>query len=239
MLFRSRSYFSELTRLSLHFQRLLRAGADINHLLYGYQARFEPRRFYYRTEPFRKLKHYDLLGGWCQQPLYYTDEDSRNILRYTKLILRNGLSFFYGDVVSHHSDFRYCYSIDKEFGLIGMLIFTQAKCCIRIAYQLLALGYGRRELHPGELTVRDEHLQLTRDNLYYSYEEGECESESRDLQQLVDHFDAGPLTLQQLARIAIRRAVGGIDFARRIRKIAYPTPPPLLQYVADADELLT
>ena len=228
-----RSYFSELTRFSIHFQRLLRTGADINHPPYGYETLFESKRF-------RELHHYDLLGGWCRQPLYYTSDDSRNILCYTKLILRNGLSFFYGDVVWDHLDFGYCYSIDKEFGLIEMLIFTQTKCCIRIAYQLLALGYGRRELHRGDLTVRDEHLELTRNILDYSDIYGdECESEFRDMQQLVDHFDAGPLTLQQLARIAIRRAVGGIDFARRIRKIAYLMPPPLLQYVADADELLT
>ena len=123
-----------------------------------------------------------------------------------------------------------------------MLIFTRAKCCIRIARHLLALGYGRRELHPGDLPVREEHLCLTRDTLYVLEEvdsDGKWKSEFRDLQQLVDHFDAGPLTLQQLARIAIRRAVGGVDFARRIRKIAHLTPPPLLKYVTEADELLT
>ena len=79
---------------------------------------------------------------------------------------------------------------------------------------------------------------MTRNILDYSDDDGECESEFSDMQHLVDYFDTGLLTLQQLARIAIRRAVGGIDFARRIRKIAYLTPPPLLQYVADADELL-
>ena len=119
-----------------------------------------------------------------------------------------------------------------------MLVFTREKYCIRIAHQLLALGYGRRELHPGDLPVRDEHLKVTR-MTGVEISDGKWEYEFRDVQQLVDHFDAGPLTLQQLARIAIRRAVGGVDFARHIRKIAHLTPPPLLKYVAEADELLT
>ena len=121
-----------------------------------------------------------------------------------------------------------------------MLIFTRAKCCILIAHQLLALGYGRRELHPGDLPVRDEELGMDRDTIDSSeccY--GELKSEARDLQKLIDHFDAGPLTLQQLSRIAIRRVVGGVNFARLIRKIAHLTPPPLLKYVAEANELLT
>ena len=196
----------------------------------------------FESKKFRDLSQYDLLGGWCQwceQQL--PSDDSRNILRYTKLLLRNGLSFFYGDVISDHFDFGYCSSVlDREIGLIGMLIFTRAKCCMLIAHQLLALGYGRRELHPDGLPVRDERLGMDGDTISCAkYCHGELKSEARNLQQLVDHFDAGPLTLQQLARIAIRRAVGGVDFARRIRKIAHLTPPPLLKYVAEADELIT
>ena len=122
--------------------------------------------------------------------------------------------------------------------MLGILVFTRAKRCIRIAYQLLALGYARRELHSGDLPVRNESLEFTRDLISFQHNHPEYKSEYRHLQRLVDHFDAGPLTLQQLARIAIRRAVGGVDFARRIRKLAHLTPPPLLRYVADADELL-
>ena len=51
-------------------------------------------------------------------------------------------------------------------GLLGELLRTKSKSCIRIAYQLLALGFGRRELHPGDLPVRDEHLKETRRILY-------------------------------------------------------------------------
>ena len=137
-------------------------------------------------------------------------------------------------------DFKYGFGgLDMTFGLMGVLIFTKQKSCMCIAYQLLALGFGRRELHPGDLPVRDVNLDLTREILDYPDDEGEWKSEFRNVRRLVRHFDAGPLTLQQLARIAIRRAVGGVDFARRVRKLAHLMAPPLLRYVADADELLT
>ena len=60
----------------------------------------------------------------------------------------------------------------------------------------------------------------------------------RELHFLIDHFDSGPLTLQQLARIAVRRAVGGADFARQVRRIASHIPPLLFDYVAEASEYL-
>ena len=56
------------------------------------------------------------------------------------------------------------------------------------------------------------------------------------LKALVARFDAGPLTLQQFARIAVRRAVGGEHFAKRIRSISPHLPPLLLEYVADPTE---
>lgn len=59
-----------------------------------------------------------------------------------------------------------------------------------------------------------------------------------ELISIVDEFDSGPLKLQQLARIAIRRAVGGIYFKRRVRAIAPLLPPPLFKYVAEANEFL-
>ena len=51
----------------------------------------------------------------------------------------------------------------------------------------------------------------------------------------MDRFDAGPLTIQQLARIAIRRSVGEIDFERRVRALDSLLPTPLFKYVAGGD----
>ena len=243
-----RSYFSDFNRFSIHFERLLRAGADINHVLVGCEGGFDEEttfchKFY--GCHFRHLIDYDLLGGYCEQYLDDTVNGSLNVLRYTRLLLRNGLSFFYGNFNGGYgSDFGYVYDthefdIWREFGLLGILVFTRVKRCIRIVYQLLALGYARRELHPGDLPVRNENLEFTRDLISFQHKHPDYKSDYRCLRRLVRHFDAGPLTLPQLARIAIRRAVGGVDFARRVRKLAHLMPPPLLRYVADADELLT
>lgn len=53
---------------------------------------------------------------------------------------------------------------------------------------------------------------------------------------LVREFLSGPLTLQQLSRIEIRRRIGLHQFERRINTL--PLPPSLLKYVARANELL-
>lgn len=58
------------------------------------------------------------------------------------------------------------------------------------------------------------------------------------LQLIIDGFDAGPLTLQQLSRIAICLAVGGADFKRRVLELNGHLPPLLLKYVADPTELM-
>ena len=138
-----RSYFSDLNRFSIHFEGLLRAGADINHVLFGCAGGFMNKTFchkYYQCHS-RDIINYDLLGGWCEQTYSDIEHDSLNILRYTQLLLRNGLSFFYGNFNSGPgADFGYvCRGFDmwREFGLLGILVFTRAKCCISIAYQLL------------------------------------------------------------------------------------------------------
>ena len=182
-----RSYFSEFTRFSIHLERLLRNGADINEMLFGYQS--EQSYFYctpeYEYSPPKKirvLRHYDILSSWCEKPRDYPFFESRSIRRYTRLLLRNGLSYFYGDVMMDYRNEYYGYGFapdmapdqhhnlpQLQLGQIGVLItcdwFTKQKRCIRIAYQLLALGFGRREVHPGDLPVRDEHLVLTRDTI--------------------------------------------------------------------------
>ena len=91
------------------------------------------------------------------QPLFEAPlEEPGNIIRYTRLLLRNGLSYFYGDDIIKTD---YCY---KGNYLIFELFFSRVNCFQRIAYQLLALGVGRRELHPGDLPVRSVALEDTR-----------------------------------------------------------------------------
>lgn len=100
----------------------------------------------------------------------------------------------------------------------------------QIAYQLLALGYGRRELHAqlADLPLLDENLKQTREFIH------SCSrffpKECHKLRRLVKYFDAGPLSLEQLSRIAIRRAVGGVFFKRHMRSISKRLPPPLFVY---------
>ena len=105
-----------------------------------------------------------------------------------------------------------------------------------IARQLLALGYGRRELHPAPLPLLDENLN----DMRRASARLVPPKRKRELllKSLVEEFRAGPLSLQQLARIAIRRAVGGADFARKMNRLAGCIPPALLQYVADPTELM-
>ena len=102
------SYFTDLNRFSCHFERLLRAGADINHVLVVREAGFVNLGLYpYRERYFRELKHYDLLDYWCEQRNYCTNKnnDSLNILQYIQLLLRNGLAFFYGNVNKNTIEF--------------------------------------------------------------------------------------------------------------------------------------
>ena len=54
---------------------------------------------------------------------------------------------------------------------------------------------------------------------------------------LVREFFSGRLTLQQLSRIEIRRAIGMPHFERRVN--ALPLPPLILGYVSKAMEMLT
>ena len=184
---------------------------------------------------------------------------------YFNFIMRNGLSFFYRDPFGE----QYC-KFGDHFSLFGRL-FTTASIQLfqkesllivrRLCHRLLALGYGRRELHPGDLFIPDERLRHTRrfielcdndlrnamlnpfplsDRQWSHQLLKRCQSTlivRRELQALVDQFDAGPLTLQQLARIVIRRAVGGIHFELRVRTLSALLPRPLFKYVASGETL--
>ena len=223
------------------FQAVLESGADLN-LVLSYRHGlwfFEERRV--------GLVCYDLFFD-VFDPVHYSDHSKLkhwiNLHNILKFLLDNGLSFFY-------------YPIYLDRGLIGYNLPQTSESLLMsfewsglpspllplaraIALQLLALGYGRRELHTGSFQAREANLSATRSHLAFSvfmHEENDMEAR-RELQSLVDHFDAGPLTLQQLARIAVRRAVGGADFARQVRRIKSHIPPLLFDYVAKPSEYL-
>ena len=105
-----------------------------------------------------------------------------------------------------------------------------------IALKLLALGYGRRELYTGSFPARDANLFATRFLLSpfaRVFLGGPARTAISD-----KPLRSGPLTLLQLTRIAVRRAVGGADFARQVRRITPHIQPLLFDYVAEPSENL-
>lgn len=174
-----------------------------------------------------KQKHFFLLSLICSlcERVFFEKEEFYELIA---LLLSNGLSFFYGEetksCLNHQVDcsLSNIYHSDLEF-----------------ASELLALGYGRRELHPADIQILDENLEASgrkqaTENFDILLEECSWHRDKLiEFQSLLNHFDSGPLTLQQLSRIAVRRAVGGYDFARRIRVLETRLPPPLLEYVCD------
>ena len=107
-----------------------------------------------------------------------------------------------------------------------------------VAAQLLSLGYGRRELRYANFPIPDANLCDTRQAIEKHQTTGK-ELVARELQSLVTRFDAGPLTLRELSRIAIRRAVGGVDFDRRVRQLGPPIlPRAMFDYVSEPTELM-
>ena len=238
----------EMDTSELHFgkqiQRQFRAafesGADLNLMLPFRYARFSsyPQ---IREHRFVNLICYDLLYHvFCADPMRNKWSIQQQVFKF---LLINGLSYFYL-ICEYRNPSGIVYPPTSE-SLLQLLFLAEwndlpsslLPLAQAIALQLLALGYGRRELHTDSFPARDPNLFVTRFILFHSHADYNMEAR-RELQSLIDHFDAGPLTLQQLARIAIRRAVGGADFARQVRRIASHIPPLLFLYVAEPSEHL-
>ena len=49
------------------------------------------------------------------------------------------------------------------------------------------------------------------------------------LKSIISAVDGGPLSLQELARIAIRSLIGGFRFATRVYRL--PLPPQVVEYL--------
>ena len=143
-----------------------------------------------------------------------------------RLALRHGLAVF---VISGSTWFKYR---NLDFSLAALL--SSSSLIARhdnpisrgIAAQLLALGYGRPETHPVGVPLLEPRLDATRlAAVGKTFASGSIvstfidEEKKRELLALVDRFDAGPLSLLRLARIAVRRSVAGKYFALHIRAL--------------------
>ena len=160
-----------------------------------------------------------------------------------------------------------CYEAQGKgfFSLILEIFrFEHLEDNISICRQLLALGYGRRELHPKGVFLHDKNLEafrriisemqesadFVRHQKQLVLDSGQVLSENDDsmialglqalqeLQMLVNAFDAGPLSLLKLSRIAVRRAIVGVHFARHIKALSPILPPLLYNYLSDPTEFL-
>ena len=154
----------------------------------------------------------------------HTERTWRSLVSSVEYLLRNGLSYFLGSrgvTLLRHVLWP---EISKQGD-------PEENVRLDFAKRLLALGYGRREVHPAGLQILDENLEATR--LEHRTRSFQIEGHTDDFQLLVKCYDTACLTLQQLARIAVRRAVGGSDFARRVRSLQTQLAPSLLEYVAD------
>lgn len=207
----------------------LQAGCDLNDILIRFQSQLWTGARHKCVDVYRTF----------QDGRYFHD-----MVEYIRFVLRNGLAYFYDDSI--HPDSAYPrYSFNESFVMIAYFYDygpdyreeTEYIAWKQLARQLLALGYGRRELHPHALPVRDEGLAQTRREMMRRTEVYE-RKEREGLQQVIAHFDSGPLTLQQLARVAIRRALGGSHFERRANALAHRLPPAMFEYVAAANEFL-
>lgn len=248
---------------------LIESGADLNKY-WNVQCLISPCFSKNRVEfSYFGLMSY-LCAMCCDRTKYLSmyDEYTTYFQDFIIFLLHNGLSLFLGgrctntNAALNTEDFpnfgEWCseLKLNSFFNVLFSVVRAEQRLfCRGIAVQLLALGYGRRELHPDGVPLFDEHLNVTReavrDKLHrrdmYTYHEWNCEDVEEiewceycttEMQALVDRFDAGPLSLLQLLRIAVRRAVGGIHFVRRLRTITRLLPPALYDYVADPTELM-
>lgn len=103
--------------------------------------------------------------------------------------------------------------------------------------QLLTLGYGRRELHPNCVSLFDKQLDYTDSEILPQLAVGN-KTLAQELNSLVKWFDAGPLKLLLLTRIAIRCSIGGSQFAVRVASRKEPPAASAFEVYVDPKDLL-
>ena len=105
--------------------------------------------------------------------VHFYSDGAREVHLFTQFLLRNGLSFFYGvplwrggaDRMFQWKGLVSWYAFAwLSISLLRLLFIKLLECSSYVpfvggvAQQLLALGYGRRELHPLPLALFDENL---------------------------------------------------------------------------------
>ena len=220
-------------------QTQLECGADLNRLFLRTCAQDGSTRAVYRFVRAESVLSVAWQTAICCSVA--TSSKPRVALRFNDLmqfLLRHGLSVFIACEL--HEEVTYPvgdHYLDQLFSRTCVALWPFSR---GVAEQLLSLGYGRRELRHAGFPILDANLGDTRKAIEKHQTTGK-EVVARELQSLVTRFDAGPLTLRELSRVAIRRAVGGSDFARRVRALGPQRsvlPPALYNFVSDSTELM-
>lgn len=226
----------------------IKFGFDINCYLH---AVVEINYFNCRYFQFYGL-FYHLWSYAMKERKHMTNEEFlKHLQNILSILFSNGLSFFIGMRSDESTkDLQADSFLDVLFRIIpdepeilNDHYIEAVQRCRGIALQLLSLGYGRRELHSGNVPLFDEHLDSTRYairciSIYPQFSTNNDVFVENELTTLLYAFDAGPLSLLQLTRIAIRRSVGGPFFDRRLNSISSLVPPSLYKYVANPTELM-
>lgn len=216
-----RSYESFENVLTLYDQTLFNSGPNVNES-FIYSHVDGTRRYV------RHGNSIDLIG--------YSRDWHSQMFQLMSVLFRHGLFYFLCDNLCSNDKsfinklFRRCRGYSQNYSFANRPI-SDVKICRAIARQLMALGYGRRELHPDCENLLDENLDETHKQISRWI--------SHELRLLVRLFDSGPLTLLQLSRIAVRRALCASFFAGRVQLLSSYLPPLLLQYVANPSEYMS
>lgn len=226
-------------------------GIDLNTLFYKFDRISDKRQCGYFGTLYFVLR--------C----FSNDDSFISLIDIIQYCIKNGISKFVGwNIFDRHCDGQSPFYLspfdllpDQQWNQVIFLDVLYSSCgkvrrnsksgicylsiCRSISSQLLSLGFGRRELHPEGEPIHDANLKSTRELLQRlrASNAGHEDLRVSELQSLVDRFDAGPLTLQQIARVAVRRAVGGSHFKSRVEALADRLPRALYLYVSEASEM--
>ena len=212
----------------VRLKEAIRAGADLNaHIYWDELFRGNIGTFRNRAE----TSVPSIIYEWIHRfEFEYSMRSFKYIKKYCEFfvfLFSNGLSYFYGQ--RKHTFF--CKRFWGEYKTnvkVGIVL----RC--GLWRQLLALGYGRPELHASGIELFDENLEATRRTLH----DLQDKKIAKELRTLLDNVDAGPLTLQQPSRIAVRRAIGGVHFEQRICTLTTNLPPRFVEYLANPTEMM-
>ena len=102
------------------------------------------------------------------------------------------------------------------------------------ASRFSAIDWEKCTRPDGSLVAQFIRFELSADDTSDEFKD-RIEEYAARVQYLIDVYES-PLTLQQLARLAVRETVSGPQFEKRMRSL--PLPPLILDFLIFADELL-